>query len=90
MERNKFFVYNKNGYIEEKAFIEKDNFLVDISPRGNICMSSKDKKTLHTIPFFDHFIDYDNMTKGKYLAERETLNSKIQKYSEEGPGFIDI
>jgi hypothetical protein len=59
MERNKFFVYNKNGYIEEKAFIEKDNFLVDISPRGNICMSSKDKKMLHTIPFFDHFIDYD-------------------------------
>ena len=52
-EKNRFFIYNLKGYIEEKEFIEKDSFAMDMSSRGSICMSTADKKLLQTIPFFE-------------------------------------
>jgi hypothetical protein len=63
---------------------------MDMSARGTICMSSKDKKTLHCIPFFDSAINYDMMNKKHFTVDRELLNTRIHEYSEEGPTYIDI
>lgn len=51
-------------------------------------MSNKDRKTLHSISFFDAYINYDRLAH-KYLSDRELTNTKINEYSEEGPGFVD-
>ena len=63
---------------------------MDFSSRGNICMSSSDKKNLHSIPFFDTYINYNYFNRGKFMYDRDNLNSKVHTYSEEGNGFIDI
>lgn len=63
LDKNKFYVYTKSGLIEEKTYIERDQFIMEMSARGTICMSSKERKTLHTIPFFDSNINYDMMNK---------------------------
>jgi hypothetical protein len=89
-ERNKYFIYCKNGYIEEKLYVERDQFIMDFSARGAICMSSKDKKKLHAISFFETGMSYDQMNRGKHFLEREGLNVKASEYQEEGPMFIDI
>lgn len=89
-EKNKFYVYDSSGYIEELEYTEKNCFIVDMSSRGSIAMSARDKKNLNIIPFFEAYINYDKMNKGLYFQERETINSRIHEYSEEGPGFIDI
>ena len=57
-EKNKLYVINQSGYIEEKEYIEADTILIDMSARGSICMSTSDKKTLQTIPFFEQAINY--------------------------------
>lgn len=75
--------------MEEKAFIEKDNFVMDFSARGSICMSSKDKKNLHCIPFFEAFTNCDSMNE-LYFIERNMFNNNSYNYNEEGPGFIEV
>ena len=89
-DRNRFFIYNNKGYIEEKEFIERDSYSMDMSARGCICMSTSDRKILQSVPFFEQAINYKYMTSSKYMADRETLNSNYSKYNEEGPFFVDI
>eukprot|EP00347_Sterkiella_histriomuscorum_P008418 403345170 len=90
-DKDKIFLYTKNGYIEEQVLNESNRFIFDMSARGHICMSGKQKKTIHSIPFFDSVINYEQL-KTRYLQDEETmldLNQYAYKYNEEGNAFID-
>ena len=52
-DKNRFFVHNYKGYIEEKEFIERDSYSMAMSARGCICMSTADRKILQSVPFFE-------------------------------------
>lgn len=58
-DKEKFYIYTKNGYIEEKSYTEKNFFVFDMSARGHICMSGMHKKTSHAIPFFDSVFNFE-------------------------------
>ena len=77
-DKDKFYIYTKNGLIEERTFIEKSAFVVDLSARGRICMSGQKKKTLHCIPFFDSVIDFDKLRNQLSTDEsKQLLNANM-------------
>ena len=39
-EKNKFLIHSWGGQIEEKEFIERDSYAMDMSARGSICVST--------------------------------------------------
>ena len=57
--KERYYVFTKNGLIEEQTFTEFKRFTSDLSARGHLCMSGHSNKTLHTLPFFDSVFDYE-------------------------------
>ena len=91
-DKESFYVYTKQGGIEEMAHRERSRFVFEMSNRGHICLSGMQRKTCQAIPFFDSAFNYEQL-KNSYtqtLDQADQLNFKAKEYSEDDTVFLDI